>query len=275
MGRKALGKGIYAIIPEETGRTPEEELRLVPVPSISPNPYQPREEREEDLSELIASIKEKGILQPLVVRRKGKDYELVAGGRRLKAAIQAGLDRVPVIIRKATDSELLELALIENLQRKDLNPIEEATAYQRLSREFNLTHEGIAKKIGKSRASITNALRLLTLPEKARRYLSSGEISPGHARTLLSIPSPPAVNRLCDRIIKQGLSVRDLERICSLKKKPGPEKPKDPHILALEDTLSESLGTKVRIHKKGKKGRIDIEFYSEADLDRILSKIIR
>lgn len=275
MGRKALGKGIHAIIPEEVKRVLEGELREIPASSISPNPYQPREGGEENLSELVASIKEKGILEPLIVRRKGEGYELVAGGRRLKAAIQAGLERVPVVIREATDSELLELALIENLQRKDLNPIEEASAYQRLSKEFGLTHEEIAKKVGKSRANITNTLRLLTLPGKTKRYLRVGKISAGHARALLSIPSPSLIDKLCDRIVREGLSVREIERLTSLKRKKRVEHPKDPHILTLEDSLSESLGTKVRIHKRGKKGRIYIEFYSEEDLERLISRIIK
>ncbi len=275
MGRKALGKGIHAIIPEEAKRVLGGDWREIPVSSISPNPYQPRESGEEDLSELVASIREKGILEPLIVRKKGRGYELVAGERRLKAAIQAGLERVPVVIREATDSELLELALIENLQRKDLNPIEEASAYQRLSKEFGLTHEEIARRVGKSRVSITNTLRLLTLPEKARRYLRVGKISAGHARALLSIPSPSIIDKLCDRIVRQGLSVREVEKLTSLKRRKRAEHPKDPHILALEDSLSQTLGTRVRIYRRGKRGRIDIEFYSEEDLDRLISRIMR
>jgi len=277
MSRKALGKGIRAIIPESTQEALAE-ARPVRLDEIRPNPYQPRQQvAEEDLTELVASIKEKGVLQPVVVRRRRDGFELVMGERRVRAAKLAGLETIPAVVRSVDDSELLELALVENLQRKDLNPIDAALAYQRLNKEFGLSHEQIAQRVGKDRSTITNALRLLDLPFKVRDALAAGSITSGHARALLGLPTRREQVEMCERIIAEDLSVRETERRCGERKPKPPPQPqeKDVHIRQLEETLQEYLGTRVVIipPRRGP-GRIVIEFFSEEDLER-MTRLIR
>ncbi len=277
--RRALGKGIRAIIPEKTQELLASESRPIPVDEIRPNPYQPRVTKEEDndprFQELVASVKEKGVLQPVVVRRRRDGYELVMGERRWRAARAAGLTTIPAIVRTVDDREMLEMALIENVQRTDLNPIDEALAYKNLTEQFGLTHEEIAHRVGKDRSTITNALRLLSLPFKVREALAQGLISSGHARALLTISSRRDQVELCERVIQEGLSVRTLERLCGERRGGTPtsaRKEKDPHLQELEERLQELLGTKVCITPPaGEKrpGKIVVEFFSLDDLDRI------
>lgn len=276
MSRKALGKGIRAIIPEQT----QEQLSAampVPIDEVRPNPYQPRQAVEEDLSELVASIKEKGVLQPVVVRRRRDGYELVMGERRLRAAKLAGLDRIPAVVRPVEDGEMLELALVENVQRANLNPIEEAAAYRRLADEFGLNQEEIAARVGRDRSTVANALRLLTLPRAVREALVGRQITAGHARALLQLQTRREQVEICEKIVREGLSVRAAEKLCAERrpKQVRPQKERDPHVVELEESLQERLGTKVHITEPGKgPGRIAIEFFSAEDLERIV-RIIR
>ncbi|NPV13961.1 ParB/RepB/Spo0J family partition protein [candidate division WOR-3 bacterium] len=281
--RRALGKGIHAIIPERTQAALAAEFRPIPVDEIRPNPFQPRGakqwENDPKFQELVASIKEKGVLQPVVVRRRRDGYELVAGERRWRAAKAAGLTTVPAVVRAVEDREMLEQALVENLQREDLNPIEEALAYKKLADEFHLTHEEIARRVGKDRSTVTNALRLLALPFRVRDALAAGLITAGHARALLSINSRREQVELCERVINEGLSVRTLERLCGEGKRRvrQPEKEKDVHIKELEEALQEVFQTRVIIFPAAgekKPGRLVIEFFSEEDLNRIV-KILK
>ncbi len=283
MNRKALGKGLRAIIPEKTQEVLSAESRPIPIEEIRPNPFQPRATKEPENSpnfqELVASIKEKGVLQPVVVRRRRDGYELVMGERRWRAAKAAGLHTIPAIVRTVDNAEMLEMALIENIQRENLNPVDEALAYKALAEQFHLTHEEIARRVGKDRSTVTNALRLLTLPFKVRDALAVGQISPGHARALLALSSRREQVEMCERAITDGLSVRALERLCGEKKgktrTPKEQPQKDVHILELEQILQEFFGTKVLITPPGKSpGRITIEFFSPEDLDRVY-KLIR
>jgi ParB family chromosome partitioning protein len=279
MKHKALGKGLNALISEEAKKILENEVIYLKIEEIKLNPYQPRKLIDEkSLEELANSIKEKGILQPLVVRRTHEGYQLIMGERRLRAAKLAGLTEVPVIVKNVSEPEMIEMALIENLHREDLNPIEEALGYKSLIEEFNYTHEKIAEKVGKERATITNMLRLLTLPPKVRDYLASGLITVGHAKILLSLADRQLQEQWAEKIISDGLSVRQLEnKIASLeekKRKRSKKEEKDPFLLDLEERLKEYLGTKVTINKKEEGGNIIIEFYSEEDLNRIIDKII-
>jgi len=276
MSRQALGKGIRAIIPEETRSALAAEARPIGLDEIRPNPFQPRQAVEENLSELVASIKEKGVLQPVVVRRRRDGYELVMGERRVRAAKQAGLTAIPAVVRDADDRDMLELALIENVQRQDLNPIDEAMAYHRLVNEFKLKHEEVADRVGRSRAAVSNALRLLELPEEVRAELAAGRISSGHARALLVVPGRAERIELCMRIVSEGLSVRQIEAIGATKrpKRPRPAAGKDVFLQDLEDKLQERLGTRVRISLAGKqRGVIAIHFHSSEDLERVVRLI--
>jgi len=274
--RKALGKGIRAIITEETQGALAAESRALRLAEIRPNPFQPRGKADENLDELVASVKEKGVLQPVLVRRRRDGYELVVGERRFRAALQAGLETIPAVVREVKDGEMLELALVENVQRQDLNPVEEALAYKRLAEEFGMTHEDIAARVGKDRSTVTNALRVLALPYKVRDALASGQLSGGHARALLALPSRREQVAMAERIIKQGLSVRAVERLCCRRTEATARRPaeKDVHLVDLEQRLQERLGTKVRIvaAQKGR-GRLQVEYFSAEDLDR-LTRII-
>jgi ParB family chromosome partitioning protein len=274
--RKALGKGLSALIPEadrlEDG---EEEFFRCPVEAIEANPYQPRQDiSESDLEDMVNSVREKGIVTPLLVSRTETGYQLIAGERRWRAAQKAGLERVPVVVREVTPYESLELALIENIHRKDLNAVEEALAYKRLLEEAKITQDSLAKRLGKDRSSIANLLRLLNLPLSIQKDLIDGRLSMGHARVLVGIGDPEEQKGLRDAVIKKGLSVRQTETLA--KKRRGPRNLKnkqselDYYVQSLADKLKLSLGTKVEIKKKGREGRIVVYFYSNEELERLL-----
>jgi ParB family chromosome partitioning protein len=273
MRKRALGKGLEALIPAKDKAVFQEGYRMVSIQDIKPNPYQPRAKiQESEIKDLILSIKEKGVIEPLIVRREDEKFVLAAGERRLRAAQLAGLKEVPVVIRDLTNQELLEIGLIENLHRKDLDPIEEANAYDELNKKFGLTHDQIAALVGKDRSTITNTLRLLTLPKKIRNYLRSGKLSQGHARTLLSIEDEIKMLQIAERIVKEEVSVRAAEALVKrLQRKPrilpGPEK--SANLLILEDELSKLLHTKVTIDWKKNKGSITIHCFSLEDFTRI------
>jgi ParB family chromosome partitioning protein len=276
--RKSLGRGLSALFPEGAVLEDERGFFYCPIEAISPNPHQPRQTiSDADLIELANSIKEKGIIQPILVTRTKDGFQLIAGERRWRAAQKAGLDTIPAWVRDASPSEALELALVENLQRKDLNPIEEALAYQELMQRFDLTQEGLSTRIGKDRSTIANFLRLLRLPSIIQQDLIDNQLTTGHARVLVSIDSPLAQRTLRDLIIKKALSVRQTESLA--KKLQAPPKPKDErvasdhYIESLAKDLQRSLGTKVTIIKKDKKGRIIIEFYSDDELDRLIGRL--
>jgi len=248
-----------------------ESLLKLPLDSIGRNPYQPREGFDEsDLEDLARSIKEKGLLQPVVVRRlAGGGYELVSGERRLRAAKQAGLKELPAIVREVDEDEMLVLALVENLQREDLNAIEEATAYRELISRFSLTHEEVARSLGRSRPAITNSLRLLELPDEILNMVRTGELSEGHARVLLGLEGDGVRVKLARKVASKKLSVRELERLVRAQK-PGAKREKRAHIMELERLMGEKLGTRVEIIEGRKKGKIIVEFYSNADFERIM-----
>ncbi len=273
--KKALGRGLSSLLPEGTlEETPE--VFFCPLEAIRPSPYQPRLKKDEGLEELAASVREKGILQPLLVREVTPGlYELVAGERRFRAAKLAGLERVPVIVRDLSPQEALELALIENLQREDLNPIEEARGYARLLEEFGLTQEEIAQRVGRDRSTIANALRLLKLPPDIQEDVLEGRLSAGHARALLSLPHESLMRRVRDEIVIRGLSVRQTEALVKRLKeeKKTPSSQPDPDLLALERELQELLGTKVKLSWGKKKGRLTIEFYSSEQFEAFLERL--
>ena len=273
MKKSSLGRGLDALIPKEDK---EHDYTVASINEIKPNIFQPRKEFDEEaISQLASSIKEKGILQPLVVRKISGGYEIIAGERRWRAAQRAGITRVPIIIKEASDREVLEIALIENLQREDLNPIEEAVAYQQLIDEFELTHEDLSQQIGKDRSTITNQIRLLKLPEEAKRALIAGEITSGHARAILSIESPAEAREALRAIQKQKLSVRKAEQliqnISKRKKKDTKPGSDDIYIRQITDELKRSLNTQVRIVDKQGKGKIEIDYYSNDELERLTS----
>jgi ParB family chromosome partitioning protein len=275
--RKALGKGLSALIPDANGYEEEREgFFQCPIESIEPNPYQPRVEFDNaGLEELVLSIKEKGIITPILVSKSGSGYQLIAGERRWRAAQKAGLKRIPVVVREATPIESLELALIENIHRKDLNPIEEATAYKRWLEDSNTTQEILAKRVGKERSTITNTLRLLNLPKEIQKDLIDGLLSMGHARVLAGLKSSLDQKRIRDLIFKKDLSVRQTEALLKKERVKGPLKKgdseQDYYLQSLADGLKRTLGTKVEIRKSGKRGSINIYFYSDEELDRLLN----
>lgn len=276
MKKATLGRGLDALIPKENR---EQGLTLVSIHEIRPNSRQPRKDFDDDtIAELTASIKEKGIIQPIVVRQAGSGYEIIAGERRWRAAQRAGIVKVPVVVKDATDMEALELALIENLQREDLNPIEEASGYQHLIEVYGLTHEEVSVQIGKDRSTITNQLRLLKLSEDAKRALIEGEITAGHARALLGLESLSEANFVLQAIRKKKLSVRTTEsliRSLSREKRPG-TKPvsADPYLDRAADDLKGALSTQVRIIYNKGKGRIEIDYYSDDELERLVSALL-
>ena len=274
--RNALGKGLSALIPDGHGLDEkEEQFFLCPVAAIEPNPNQPRQLFPAlELEEMAVSVREKGILTPLLVNRTGNGYQLIAGERRWRAAQMAGLERVPVVVKDVTPSESLELALIENIQRKDLNPIEEAMACQKLMEDTASTQEMLSRRLGKDRSTIANLLRLLKLPKDIQQDVIDNLLSMGHARLLAGISENDQQRLLRDAIIKKGLSVRQAEALArKLKKAPKPEKvlsKDDPYIRSLSENLKRSLGTKVEIKKEGKRGQILLYFYSDDELDRLV-----
>lgn len=274
-----LGRGLDSLIPRKnfSVKTIEEKSDIleIPINLIKTNPYQPRNNfDEQSLEDLASSIKEYGIIQPLIVNRISDDlYELIAGERRLRASQKAGLSKVPVIIRSTDKSKKLELSLIENIQRKDLNPMDRARAYQKLIDEFNFTQEQIAKKMGKGRATVANTLRLLNLPLTIQQAIEEDKISEAHAKVLLTLESPAAQEAMLRRILGVGLTVREAEQlVVSKRKRPSV---KDPLIKEKEERLQEVLGTKVLIKKRGKKGKIIIEFYSEEDLNNFIKRLTK
>lgn len=279
MRKRVLGKGLEALIPDRDRDSLSEGYRMVAIAEIRPNPYQPRADfNDNELRDLVASIQEKGIIEPLIVKRSGKGYVLAAGERRLRAAQVAGLSEVPVVIRDLTDQELLEIGLIENLHRRDLNPIEEAYAYDELNRKFGLTHERIAQLVGRERSSITNAMRLLTLPEKIKSYLRKKLINEGHARVLLSLSDDVMRLEIADRIVRDELSVRATELLVKKtmrKPKIIPGKDKGANLLMLEDELAKLLQTRVTVDWKKNKGTITIHCFSLDDFDRIYNLLKR
>lgn len=287
--RGGLGRGLGALI----GGMPEPDpasgvsqsgaavasgavLQLDPH-SIKPNPKQPRREfNEEALQELADSIREDGVVEPIIVRQRNGEYELVSGERRVRASIMADLKTVPAISRDVSDSDMLKLGLIENIQREDLNAIELAEGYRALMHEFGWTQEEMAEHVGKKRATVANTLRLLNLPADVQRSVAEGKISMGHARAILALESSKAQSAAARAVVEQGLSVRQVERLAAPPKPKTAGKPasRDPHVAALEDEMRRSLGTRVSIHPhadRAGKGRIEIEYYSLDDLDRILA----
>ena len=275
MQKKGLGKGLGALIPT-ADNSKEPSSLSVEIGRISPNPQQPRRSfYEAKITELAASIRDQGIIQPLVVRRNGDGYELIAGERRLRAAIKVGLREVPVVVREASDHDSLQLALIENLQREDLNPIEEAQAFRRLHEEFHLSQEEVAQKIGKSRPAVANSLRLLLLPDEVQHEVADGRLPAGQARALLGLGNEVSIVAAAREVIARGLSTRATERLVArlkIGRRRRHTAPSDPNLGALVERLQRSLGTKVRLlqGKGSGRGKIEIEYYSAADLERII-----
>jgi ParB family chromosome partitioning protein len=282
MARKhGLGKGLDALIPAGDGAAPSGGGVLqLPVDAIRPNPRQPRHDTDPDgLRDLADSIRAHGILQPLLVMpTPGQGYELIAGQRRLQAARLAGLEFVPVILRQASELQQLELALIENLQRADLNPLEAAEGYQRLADEFRLSHEAIAEQVGKGRATITNTLRLLKLAPAARTALASNRISEGHARALLGLPSAQAQGAALQSVLRRELNVRQTEelvrRLTGQRHSPVKSSRRTAEETALEDELRQALGTRVLLHRGGRGGSIIIHFYSDEELNTLVDRLL-
>jgi ParB family chromosome partitioning protein len=253
-------------------------VREIPLADIRPNANQPRMRFiEEPLDELVASIQEHGILQPITVRPKDGHFEIIAGERRFRACQKAGLSAIPAIIKPVSDAEALELALIENLQREDLDPIEEAKGYRQLADAFSLTQEQIARKIGKNRATIANAVRLLELPDEIQGYLSQGRLSPGHAKAILGVADVAMQTHLARQVIRRGLNVRQAEHMATQQKpskKSGASKSKaatlTADLQALQEAIQQKLGTRVTLHTAGNGGRIEVHYYTASDLDRLL-----
>jgi ParB family chromosome partitioning protein len=279
MQRKALGKGLGALIPLGEERS-KSGLFEIPLAEIRPNPYQPRRAfPQEKMEELVASIRARGVLSPVILRRWVDGYELVAGERRWRAAKEAGLKAIPALIKDVSSDEILEIALIENLQREDLNPLEEAEAYQRLIQDHGLIQEEISRRVGKDRASIANTLRLLHLPPQLKEDLVSGKLTKGHARALLSLEGEGRQVRARNVVVARGLSVRQTEQWVRNQRKARAATGKPPALnsqwRAIEQDLQKRLGTRVKVVKGRAKGRVEIEFYTERDLDRIWRVICR
>jgi ParB family chromosome partitioning protein len=276
MKKKALGRGLESLIPGKPV-TPEPSNRVfqVEIERIRPNRYQPRQVfAEEGIAELAESIRTHGVLQPVIVRSlKEGSYELIAGERRLRAASLLGLRTVPVLVQEATDERSLELALIENIQREDLNPLESAEGYQRLVEDFKLTQEEIARRVGKDRATVANTLRLLTLPKEVKEEIASGRLTMGHAKAILAFENPKDQMEMASRILREGLSVRATEGLAPRRERkgsPAAVPPRPPLIREVEERLQRKLGTRVRIQGRGKKGKVIVEYYGIEDLNRIL-----
>ena len=285
MAKSALGKGLSALISTRPAgirleAEPGEKIQRVDLATIVPSPFQPRKDFARDaLAELVESIRQHGIIQPLVVRTIAGRHELIAGERRWRAAQEAGLAQVPIIVRTATDLEVLELSLIENLQRADLNPIEEAQAYARLSNEFGMRQEDIAQKVGRSRAAVANSMRLLDLHEQVQAWLIQGLLSVGHAKALLALKEPEEQRAVAETILRRSATVRATERLVA--RQLGGTRPRRRRQAAatsaaiddLQNRLQEHLGTRVLIHHGEKRGRIEIEYYGNDDLQRVLGAL--
>ena len=280
--KPALGRGLGSLMGEaqsETGFVEQKEDTKVPIDKINPNPNQPRTHFNETLlNELADSIRENGVLQPLLVRKKGKGYEIIAGERRYQASKIAGLEELPVIVKEVDDQKMLELALIENLQRSDLNPIEEAKGYRQLIKASGMTQEALSKAVSKSRSSITNSLRLLDLPEPVQQYLFDGRLTAGHARAILAVPYEEQRIKLADKVVAEGLSVRATENLAPLfsvgetPRIPRPVMPQSYKRAAR--VLRQALNTNVKVKSSRGKNKIEIEFKDEEELTRILSSMV-
>jgi len=279
--RSGLGRGLDALIPGGEQTTPEGGVTYLPVDHIAPNPRQPRVNfHPTELDELAASIREHGVLQPLIVAQDEQSggYVLIAGERRLQAARQVGLTSVPVIVRQATDQQRLEMAIIENVQREDLSPLEEAEAYRQLAEDFNLLHEDIAARVGKSRVTVTNTLRLLKLPDAVKNALIEEHITAGHARALLALTTPQAQTAALQSVLAHDLNVRQTEELVrKLSGERPPARPKPappPEIAELEERLRASLGTKVTLRAGQKGGTLTIHYYSDEELNALLERLL-
>ncbi|MBM7609496.1 ParB family chromosome partitioning protein [Lysinibacillus composti] len=273
---RGLGKGLDALFPTQTIETlqSDEAIEKIQLELLVTNPFQPRKIfDDETIEELAQSIQEHGIIQPIVVRKKGKKYEIVVGERRFRASKIAGLNEIPAIVKELTEEQMMELAILENLQREDLTPIEEAEAYQSLIEKLHFTQEDLAKRLGKSRPHITNHIRLLQLPEEVRKLVNDGLLSMGHGRTLLGLKNKRRIPEVASKVVNQSLNVRQLETLIKQLNEDVPretKKNKDIFVEAKETQLREYFGTNVQIRKNKNKGKIEIEFYSEDDLERIL-----
>lgn len=285
--KTGLGRGLDALIPgsdftpQPAGKPGESGLRQLPIHLINPNPRQPRSKMNaEELAELAESIRHNGILQPVIVTPGSQEgqYVLIAGERRLIAARMAGLTEVPAIVRQASELEQLELALIENVQRTDLNPLESAEAYRQLDEEFGLSHEEIATRVGKSRVSVTNTLRLLKLPGDVRQALADDQISEGHARALLALPTSEAQSNALNTVLKNELNVRQVEelvrRLSGQKPAPVVRPTPPPEVTALEERLRQSLGTRVELNPRRKGGTLVLHYYSEEELEALVGRLL-
>ena len=278
MEKKALGKGLAALLPESEARETGQTIHMIPVAQIVPNRYQPRKTFvEEELRELVESVKQHGILQPVLVRRKGEDrYELIAGERRFRAAKSAQLPAVPAVIRKSSDDESTILSLIENIQRSNLNPVEEAKAYRQLIDELGMTQETVAERVGRDRASVANLCRLLSLPQEIQGMVASGRLTLGHAKVILGIKKSEDQLTLAKRVLRDRLSVRQTEQL--VKKRSGKVKSRpaagSPVPADVEDRLRKHLGTKVVIRSKRSGGELVLTYYSRDDLTRIVDVIL-
>jgi ParB family chromosome partitioning protein len=292
--RSGLGKGLGALIPPETTRVSTSGLREIALARIKPNPFQPRTRFDEEaLASLVDSIRAVGVLQPVLVREAGdEEYELIAGERRCRAARRAGLLAIPALVQVADDALSLEQALVENLHREDLNPLDEAAAYQQLIEDFHLTHDSVAHRVGRSRAAISNALRLFQLPPAVQRLVRDGQLSAGHARALLMTPDRELQESMANRTVVEGLSVRTLEQLVhDATTAPVPEPPEStgsgrttsaartstlrpPGVLELEELLAEFLNTRVRVEMRANHGRVTVEFANLEDLERIYRLMI-
>lgn len=281
MAKKGLGRGLESLIPKKPKKISIKEkkdrnIEELDINKIIPNPHQPRQIMNTDLlNELAQSIKEYGVIQPLVVtRNEAGDYEVLAGERRLRASKIAGLKKVPVVMRTASDQQKLEVAIVENVQRENLNPVEEALSYERLINEFNLNQEQIANKVGRSRSAIANILRILSLPDKIQNALSLNKISIGHAKLIMGIKDEAKQLEVFEEIMSSGLTVKDTEKKAKgIKITKTKLKIKTPLIESFEESLRQSLGTKVEISSGGKKGKIVINYYSDSELADIVDKI--
>lgn len=279
---KKLGRGLESLIPVEDQQI-RERVQSLKVSQIVPSRFQPRLTfSEAKIKELAQSIKEKGVIQPVIVRSAGNldQYELIAGERRFRAVKSLGLLEIPAIVRRVSDADVLEMSIVENIQREELNAVEEAKAYRRLAQEFGLSQDNIAERVGKDKSTVSNLLRILNLPEKIQQHIQNDDISLGHAKALLAVIDPARQLSLCERAVREGLSVRQMEFL-TLGKRPyfkGRSAKReaaagDVNIRALEEKLRQSLGTKVRILHGRKRGKLEIEYYSLEDLDRILKRL--
>lgn len=276
MSSQRLGRGLRALIPEVEVEEAKEGVQTVALDLIESNPFQPRQHfDEEKLQELAQSIAEFGLLEPVILRKHGRAFQLVAGERRVRASRLAGLEEIPALVRDFEDVEMMQVALIENLQRENLNPIEEAEGYQRLIAEFGFTQNQVAEAVGKKRSSIANALRLLNLDEEEKRLVQEGALSVGHAKVLLGVSSKKKRAELVKKVLRDGLSVRQLEELAQEKKSVPRRtlKMKSPELVQLEEDLQQKFGTKVSVSYRRGTGKISIEYYSDDELERLLELI--